>query len=73
MENKHIFNSYGFNVALSNFCFHDLKAYVSIFETREKNVQVKLLSIIHRCPSKKRDKSRLVEELERTVFNQLRR
>lgn len=58
---------------LSNFCFHDLKVYVSILETREKNVQVKLLSIIHRCPSKKRDKSRLVEELERTVFNQLRR
>lgn len=58
---------------LSNFCFHDLKAYVSIFETREKNVQIKLLSITHRCPIKKRDTPRLVEELERTVFNQLRR
>lgn len=58
---------------LSDFCFHDLKAYVSIFETREKNVQVKLLSITHRCPAKKRDKPRLIEELERTVFNQLRR
>lgn len=58
---------------LSNFCFHDLKAYVSIFETREKNVHVKLLSVIHRCPAKKRDKPRLIEELERTVFNQLRR
>lgn len=58
---------------LSGFCFNDLDAYVSIFETREKNVQVKLLSIIHRCPIKKRDKPRLVEELERTVFNQLRR
>lgn len=57
---------------LSDFCFHDLKAYVSIFETRERNVQIKLLSITHRCPIKKRDTPRLVEELERAVFNQLR-